>query len=593
MGENDKKLLDNIFFPEDLKKLEISDLPLLAGEIREYIIDITSIKEGHLGASLGVVDLAIALHYVFDAPKDKLVWDVGHQAYAHKILTGRKEIFNSNRQFNGLSGFPKISESQYDSFGVGHSSTSISAIMGMAVSSKLKGNLGAHHIAIIGDASIASGMAFEALNNASSCNCNILIILNDNSMSIDPNVGSLNNHLSYLKKSSSKNKNNNFFEALKLSYTGPISGHDIDELIVNLQNLKSMRGANILHIVTKKGKGYDLAEKDQVKWHSAGSFNKLTGEKKYSNKSIKYQDVFGLTLNELAHINKNIVAISPAMISGSSLNYMLDNFPDRVFDVGISEQHALTFSAGLAVNGHIPFCVVYSTFLQRAYDQVIHDIALQNLNVVICIDRAGLVGRDGATHHGYFDIAFMRSIPNFIVACPMDEIELRNIMFTAQKGIKSPIAIRYPRGYGANKNWKTMFKDVQIGKGRLITEGEGIAIISLGHIGNEVKLAVEELNKSSNKKIAHYDMVFAKPIDEDLLNHICSYFTKLITIEDGIVYSGFGIAVMEFINRRGYRNIKLKTMGIPDKFIDHGSVEELRADINMDKISIINAIKKM
>lgn len=587
-----KIFLEHINSPDDLKLLTIQDLPLLAKELRDFIIDIVSVKKGHLGASLGVIELTIALHYVFNTPKDLLIWDVGHQAYPHKILTGRKNVFHTNRQLGGISGFPKRSESKYDTFGVGHSSTSISAALGMAIASRLKGETKKYHIAVIGDASIASGMAFEGLNHAGVAKSNILIILNDNEMGIDPNVGALKKYLTAVKKGVDKQnpKQDNIFEALNFTYSGPIDGHDINALIAELQRLKSIEGPKFLHVITKKGKGLRQAELDQITYHAPGEFDAKTGDLIKSSPVVqppKFQDVFGETLVELAEKNKKIIGITPAMPTGSSMKLMIDKFPERAFDVGIAEQHAVTLAAGLATQKMIPFCAIYSTFLQRAYDQVIHDVALQNLPVIFCIDRAGLVGEDGATHHGVFDLAFLRLIPNMIIFAPMNEIELRNIMYTAQLGLKHPIAIRYPRGRGKVLNWKSPFQEIEIGKGQQLTSGEKLAILSVGTIGENVKGVVKKFPKG---EIAHYNMCFVKPLDEILLNKIFSNFDKILTIEEGVLSGGFGSAILEFANNNGYKNVTVKRLGVPDNFIEHGTVDDLFNLVGLDHKSIQNNI---
>lgn len=581
-----RDVLDTIFYPADIRKLSVAKLPQLAQELREFIIDIVAAKEGHLGASLGVVELTIALHYVFDTPNDLLVWDVGHQAYGHKILTGRKEIFHTNRQFGGISGFPKRSESEYDAFGVGHSSTSISAALGMAIASKLKGETKKQHIAVIGDASIASGMAFEGLNHAGVTDANLLIILNDNAMGIDPSVGALKNYLTAIKKDKRVRKHN-IIEALNFDYSGPIDGHDLTAVINELKRLKSVKGPKFLHVITTKGKGLQKAEEDQVKYHAPGKFDKVTGEtlsKPSLNQAPKYQDVFGLTLVALAKQNNQIVGITPAMPTGSSLKFMLDEIPNRAFDVGIAEQHAVTLAAGMATQGMVPFCTIYSTFLQRAYDQVIHDVALQKLPVIFCLDRAGLVGEDGATHHGVFDLAYLRCIPNLIIFAPLNEIELRNIMYTAQLGLALPIAIRYPRGRGVTINWQQAFEPIEIGTGQLIKEGTEIVVLSIGTIGNIVKEAYDKI--PHNDKIAHYDMRFVKPLDKNLLHQIFKKFDTIITVEDGTIVGGFGCAVLEFAQEHNYRNKNVRRLGIPDVFIEHGSTQELCKSIALDPISI-------
>ena len=529
-----KNLLEHIDFPQDLRQLSANDLPELAAELRQFIIEVVATKEGHLGASLGVVELTIALHYVFNTPDDLLIWDVGHQAYGHKILTGRKVEFHTNRQYKGISGFPKRDESIYDTFGTGHSSTSISAALGMAIASQLKGE-NRQHIAVIGDASIASGMAFEGLNHAGVTTANLLVILNDNAIGIDPSVGALKQYLTNVKKGTQKQ--DNIFEALNFEYSGPIDGHDMEALIRELERLKSVQGPKFLHVITTKGKGLKQAETDQVKYHAPGKFDATTGDlisKNSEHLPPKYQDVFGLTLVELARKNKAIVGITPAMPTGSSLKYMMDTLPERAFDVGIAEQHAVTMAAGMATQGLIPFCNIYSTFLQRAYDQIIHDVALQNLPVIFCIDRAGLVGEDGATHHGVFDLAYLRCIPNLIIFAPRNEMELRNIMYTAQKGLKHPIAIRYPRGRGKTLDWKSEFEPIDIGTGVQLKQGDDLAVLSLGSISHTVSKAIVGLN------CAHYDMRFVKPLDEPLLHTIFKTYSTLITLEDGVINGGFG-----------------------------------------------------
>ena len=547
-------------------------LPKLAQELREFIIDIVSTKEGHLGASLGVVELTIALHYVFDTPNDKLIWDVGHQAYGHKILTGRKEIFETNRQLGGISGFPKRSESPYDDFGTGHSSTAISAILGMAMASKLNGENSKQHIAVVGDASIASGMAFEGLNHLGVTDVNTLIILNDNAIGIDPSVGALKKYLTNVKAGTAKDEN--IFECLNLDYSGPLDGHDVKGLVDELQRLKKVDGPKLLHIITTKGKGLKKAEEDQVVYHAPGKFDKVTGERLKKSQEAeppKYQDVFGHTLVELAQKNKNIVGITPAMPTGSSLKYMMEQMPDRAFDVGIAEQHAVTLAAGMATQGLIPFCNIYSTFLQRAYDQVIHDVALQNLPVIFCLDRAGLVGQDGPTHHGVFDIAYLRCIPNLTLFAPMNEMELRNIMYTAQLGMDGPIAIRYPRGQGVTIDWKNELESIPLGTGRCLKEGSKIAILTVGHIGNEISRLLPKLDQTD--AIGHYDMRFIKPLDKKLLDTVFNTYDRIITLEDGCEIGGFGSAVLEFANAEHY--VKPVTIfGIPDKFVGHGTISE-------------------
>ena len=574
-----KNLLEHINSTTDLRKLSVNDLPQLANELRQYIIEIIATKEGHLGASLGVVELTIALHYVFNTPDDLLIWDVGHQAYGHKILTGRKHQFHTNRQHKGLSGFPKRDESVYDTFGTGHSSTSISAALGMAIASQLKGE-NRQHIAVIGDASIASGMAFEGLNHAGVTTANLLVVLNDNAIGIDPSVGALKQYLTNVKKGTQKQ--DNIFEALNFEYSGPIDGHDMGALLTELERLKTIEGPKFLHIITTKGKGLKQAEKHQVKYHAPGKFDAASGElitKNSENLPPKYQDVFGLTLVELARSNKEIVGITPAMPTGSSLKYMMDEIPERAFDVGIAEQHAVTMAAGMATQGLIPFCNIYSTFLQRAYDQIIHDVALQNLPVIFCIDRAGLVGEDGSTHHGVFDLAYLRCIPNLIIFAPRNEMELRNIMYTSQKGLQHPIAIRYPRGRGITFDWKSEFESIKIGTGVQLKQGDKLAVLSVGAISNTVSMAIDGLN------CAHYDMRFVKPLDENLLHSIFKTYSTLITLEDGVVSGGFGSAILEFAATHCYKNDVI-VKGIPDEFIEHGSVELLQKTLNIDPKSL-------
>jgi 1-deoxy-D-xylulose-5-phosphate synthase len=586
-----KKLLEHINSPVDLRKLSLSELPDLATELREFIIDIVSVKEGHLGASLGVVELTIALHYVFDTPNDLLVWDVGHQAYGHKILTERRTKFDTNRQLGGISGFPKRSESVYDTFGVGHSSTSISAALGMAIASQLKGE-NKHHIAVIGDASIASGMAFEGLNHTGVTDANLLVILNDNAIGIDPSVGALKHYLTSVKEGKNP-KQNNMIKSLNFDYSGPIDGHDLPKLISELKRLKKIKGPKFLHIVTTKGKGLEQAEKDQVKYHAPGKFDAKTGEiipKSEEHLPMKFQDVFGLTLVELAKNNPKIIGITPAMPSGSSMKFMMDAFPERAFDVGIAEQHAVTLSAGMATQGMVVFCNIYSTFLQRAYDQVIHDVALQNLPVIFCLDRAGIVGEDGATHHGVFDIAYLRCIPNMIIYAPKDEIDLQNILYTASLGLPHPIAIRYPRGRGKYSNYELKitnyeFEKIEIGKAHLLKSGTKTAILSTGFIANNVSLALENLNQPET--IAHYDFGFIKPLDEKLLHEIFSSFENIITIEDGTIKGGLGSAIVEFSAENNYTK-PVKILGIPDNFIEHGTVEELQKICKIDVKSLEN-----
>ncbi len=625
-------LLSTINYPSDLKKLSEKQLEEVCKELRQYIIDVVSVNGGHFGASLGVVELTVALHYVLNTPYDQLVWDVGHQAYGHKILTGRRGVFHTNRIYNGISGFPKRSESEYDTFGVGHSSTSISAALGMAVASQYKGETDRQHVAVIGDGSMTAGMAFEALNHAGIENSNLLVILNDNCMSIDPNVGALKEYLTDISTSKSYNKfrddvsavlmkiselgpnaheivkkieksikgtilkRANFFEALKFRYFGPIDGHDIHHLVKVIEDLKHIPGPKLLHCVTIKGKGFALAEKDQTLWHAPGLFDKITGEikKVVSDKPQppKYQDVFGHTIVELAEQNDKIMGITPAMPSGSSLNIMMKAMPNRAFDVGIAEQHAVTFSAGLATQGLIPFCNIYSTFMQRGFDQVVHDAAIQKLPVVFCLDRAGVAGADGPTHHGAYDIAFLRCIPNMIVSAPMNEEELRNLMYTAQlKNHGGPFSIRYPRGKGVMVDWQRPFKEIEVGKGRKVSDGEDIAILTIGHIGNEVVKACLELN-SEGYHPAHYDMRFAKPLDQKLLTEIFSKFEKIITVEDGCIQGGFGSAVVEFAADSLYKG-EIKRLGMPDAVIEHGEQKELWAECGYDSDAIAEVVRKM
>ncbi len=582
------KFLDHINSPSDLRKLNQNDLPQLAKELRKFIINIVATKEGHLGASLGVVELTIALHYVFDTPNDLLIWDVGHQAYGHKLLTGRKDNFHTNRQLNGISGFPKRSESAYDAFGVGHSSTSISAALGMAIASQLKGE-NKHHIAVIGDASIASGMAFEGLNHAGVTDANLLVILNDNAIGIDPSVGALKQYLTNVKKGTEKQ--DNIFEALNFNYSGPIDGHDIDKIISELQRLKNVKGPKFLHIITTKGKGLKQAEENQVKYHAPGKFDAITGDlfpKTKTDEAPKFQDVFGYTIVELAKQNDKIVGITPAMPTGSSLKYMMDEMPNRAFDVGIAEQHAVTLSAGMVAQGLVVFCNIYSTFLQRAYDQVIHDVALQNLPVIFCLDRAGLVGEDGATHHGVFDLAYLRCIPNLIIFAPRNEIELRNIMYTAQLGLDNPIAIRYPRGKGVTIDWKQPFSNIEIGKGIELKKGASLAVLSIGFISENVSTAIK--NVKNNTTIGHYDMRFIKPLDEDLLHQVFKNYKTIITIEDGTIKGGFGSAVLEFAAYNNYKN-SIKCLGIPDEFVEQGTINELQKLISLDAYNITTILE--
>ncbi len=624
-------LLKNIDNPDDLKKVSREKLHQVCDELRQYIIDIVSVHGGHFAASLGVVELSVALHYVYNTPYDQLVWDVGHQAYGHKILTGRRDEFVTNRKYKGLSGFPKRSESPYDTFGVGHSSTSISAALGMSMAAKYKGE-NRKSVAIIGDGSMTAGMAFEAMNHAGVADSDMLIILNDNCMSIDPNVGALKEYLtdistsptynkfrdelwelmgklpigkSFTREMASKveaglkgmvSKSSNLFEALQLRYFGPIDGHNITNLVDTLRDLREIPGPKILHILTVKGKGYELAEKDQTKWHAPGLFDKMTGEiikkKIETPQPPKYQDVFGLTLLELAETNPMIMGVTPAMPSGSSMKFMMEAMPDRAFDVGICEQHAVTLSAGLATQGVKAFCNIYSSFMQRAYDQVIHDVALQKLPVVFCLDRAGLVGEDGPTHHGCYDIAFFRCIPNLIISAPMNEQELRNMMYTAQlPSTDLPFVIRYPRGEGVMVDWRKPFEQMKIGQGRRLKEGKDVAILTFGHPGNNAQTAIRNL-KLEGIDPAHYDMRFVKPIDEDLLHEVFQNYELVVTVEDATVVGGLGSAVLEFMNAHNYKS-QVRILGIPDSIVEHGSVKELQQECHYDAQAIANAVKNL
>jgi len=577
-------LLDEIRFPEDLRKLAPGQLPQVAKELRKFIIDIVATKEGHLGASLGVVELTIALHYVFNTPDDILVWDVGHQAYGHKILTGRKDTFHTNRRLNGISGFPKREESVYDAFGVGHSSTAISATLGMAIAAQLNGDAKRQHIAVVGDASIASGMAFEGLNHAGVTNTNLLVILNDNAIGIDPSVGALKEYLTKATLKKTPNQDN-IFEALNFDYSGPVDGHNLMELLQELERLKKVPGPKLLHVITKKGKGLRQAEEDQVKYHAPGKFNKDTGDllpKSAVLQPPKFQDVFGITMVQLAEQNPKIMGITPAMPTGSSLKFMMDKFPARAFDVGIAEQHAVTFAAGLVAQGMTVFCNIYSTFLQRAYDQVIHDVCLQKLPVIFCLDRAGIVGEDGATHHGIFDLAYLRCHPNLTVFAPRIEIELRNMMYTASMGLDLPIAIRYPRGRGRTIDWKQPFSKIEIGKGEQIKDGMSIAILTIGTIFNNVMDALESID---NKDIAVYDLRFVKPMDEVLLHLIFKKHQTIITLEDGVKSGGFGSAVLEFAASHNYKN-NIHLLGVSDDFPEQGTIDELQDLSGLSPINI-------
>jgi 1-deoxy-D-xylulose-5-phosphate synthase len=626
----EENLLSKIYTPEDLRKLNPEDLTQVSAELRQFIIDVVCNNPGHFGASLGVVELTVALHYVFNTPYDKIIWDVGHQAYGHKILTGRREIFDTNRKYKGISGFPKMAESEYDSFGTGHSSTSISAALGMAIAATNKKE-NRHVVAVIGDGAMTAGQAFEGLNNAGIGQSDLLVILNDNNMAIDANVGALKEYLLDITTSRTYNKfknrvwkalgifgrlspnartlaaqleagakstildRSNLFEGLNFRYFGPIDGHDVQHLIKVLEDLKSIPGPKILHCVTVKGKGFKHAEEDQTAFHAPGMFNKQTGEiikTSALNAPLTYQEIFGHTLLELAELNDKITGITPAMPSGCSLNIMMKAMPDRTFDVGIAEQHAVTFSAGLATQGLIPYCNIYSSFLQRAYDQIIHDVALQNLHVIFCIDRGGLVGADGATHHGFFDMAFMRSIPNMIVTAPMDEIELRNIMYTAQlEKINSPVSIRYPRGRGVFSDWKKPFIEIEIGKARQISEGDDLVILSVGHPGNNVASVIKKL-AIENISIAHYDMRFIAPLDADVLRTVFKKFKHVITVEDGILKGGFGSAVVEFMCDNGF-NSEIRRLGIPDYFVEQGTQDELYRECGYDAEGIELAIREV
>ncbi len=583
-------LLKNINSPADLRHLNLTQLLELAAELRAFIIDIVATKEGHLGASLGVVELTIALHYVFDTPNDLLVWDVGHQAYGHKILTGRRDAFDTNRQLNGISGFPKIAESIYDAFGVGHSSTSISAVLGMAIASQLKGETEKQHIAVIGDASIASGMAFEGLNHAGVTDANILVILNDNAIGIDPSVGALKNYFTAIKEGKNP-RQNNMIKSLNFDCSGPIDGHDLPLLISELERLKTVKGPKFLHVITTKGKGLQQAEEHQVQYHAPGKFDKLTGliiPQESQNLPPKFQDVFGLTLVELARKNKRIIGITPAMPTGSSLKYMMEEFPDRAFDVGIAEQHAVTLAAGMATQGMIVFCTIYSTFMQRAYDQIIHDIALQNLPVILCLDRAGLVGEDGATHQGVFDIAYLRCIPNLIIYSPLNESEFRNILYTAQLGLENPIAIRYPKGRGLNPEFPVAFKEIEIGKATKLKAGSKVAVLSNGFIGNKMIAAINLMENP--EYFAHYDFAFVKPLDENLLHEIFKKFDFIITLEEGTIKGGFGSGISEFAHQHKY-NTQIQILGIPDHFIEHATVAEQQYICGLDVNSLQNILQ--
>lgn len=623
------KFLDKIDNPDDLRKLPIEELPEVCKELREMIIDELSRNPGHFGSSLGVIELTVALHYTFSTPYDRIVWDVGHQAYAHKILTGRRDSFCTNRKLNGLAPFPSPAESEYDTFTCGHASNSISAALGMAVCANFKKEKNRHIVAVIGDGSMSGGLAFEGLNNASTTPNNLLIILNDNNMAIDRSVGGMKQYLLNLHTSEGYNRfrntmskqmakwgllteerkkaiirfNNslksllmqqqNIFEGMNIRYFGPIDGHDTISLIKVLNEIKDMSGPKLLHIHTVKGKGYKPAEECATEWHAPGKFDKITGERiKPTTDGIPplFQEVFGNTLLELARQNPNIVGVTPAMPTGCSMNIMMKEMPDRVFDVGIAEGHAVTFSAGMAKDGLTPFCNIYSTFMQRAYDNVIHDVAIHKLNVVMCLDRAGLVGEDGATHHGIFDIAYMRIIPNLTVAVPMDEHELRKLMFTAQLPDMGPFVIRYPRGRGQKTDWKCQFEEIPVGKGRLLKDGNDMAVISVGPIGYKAKKAIAKAEECSSISIAHYDLRFVKPLDKDMLDSIGKKFKKILTVEDGILAGGAGSAIMEFMSDNGYDDITIKRIGINDCFVQHGTVDELYKICGLDEESIYSSI---
>jgi 1-deoxy-D-xylulose-5-phosphate synthase len=588
-----KNILNTIKFPKDLRKIPKEKLPQLAKELREFIINIVATKEGHLGASLGVVELTIALHYVFHTPDDILVWDVGHQAYGHKILTGRKEIFQTNRQLGGISGFPKRDESEYDTFGVGHSSTAISAALGMAIASKLKGETEKQHIAVVGDASIASGMAFEALNHAGVTNTNLLVILNDNAIGIDPSVGALKDYFTKVKLDGAK-ESDNIFEALNFNYSGPIDGHNLELVISELERLKNVPGPKVLHVITTKGKGLRQAEENQVVYHAPGKFDALTGDlapKNIEAQPPKFQDVFGKTLVELASKNEKIIGITPAMPTGSSLKFMMDAYPERAFDVGIAEQHAVTFAAGLATQGFTVFCNIYSTFLQRAYDQVIHDVCLQKISVVFCLDRAGLVGEDGATHHGIFDLAYLNCIPNLIIFAPRNEVELRNGMYTAQQGLDLPIFIRYPRGRGSIYDWQRSFNKIEIGKGEVLKEGSKIVVLTIGTAEKNASEAIAMLSKIEQEKIGLIDMRFLKPLDETLLHQIFKRYSTIITIENGTIIGGLGYSVASFASKNNYKN-NIEMLGIQDIFPEHGNISELEEIVGLSSEKIKSTFQK-
>lgn len=625
MHQGKYPLLDTVDFPLDLKRLDKRLLPEVCREVRDFIIDEVSENPGHFGASLGVVELTVALHYVYNTPYDKLVWDVGHQAYAHKILTGRRKLFACNRRYQGISGFPKMSESEYDAFGTGHSSTSISAALGLAVAAKMQGEQ-RQVVAIIGDGSMTGGMAFEGMNNAGIEKSNLLVILNDNKMAIDPSVGALNEYLTritaspvynrvknevwqrtarlksirlFLQKTiiavkSSILRQSNLFEALNFRYFGPVDGHDVLQLVSTLEMMKNIPGPKLLHVLTVKGKGYKPAEENQTLWHAPGTFDRNTGERISASKAEQpplYQHVFGETIVELAEQNDKIVGITPAMPTGSSLNIMMEKMPHRAFDVGIAEQHAVTFSAGLAAAGKIPFCNIYSSFMQRGYDSIIHDVALQNLHVVFCLDRSGLVGEDGATHHGAYDVAYLRCIPNMVVAAPMNEVELRNMMYTAQLPHRRTFSIRYPRGSGVTVQWQKPFEEIPVGKARLLRSGSHLAVLSLGHAGNFVEQAARRLEEEGIY-VMHYDMRFAKPLDEEALREVGRRFSRVITVEDGAIVGGMGSAVAEFFTENGY-SVQVTRLGIPDRFVEHGPMSQLQAECGFDAAGIYRIAKTM
>ena len=573
-----KAFLDRIPDPQTLRKFDLNQLFDLAKDLRQAIIDSLAKGEGHLGSSLGTVELSIALHYVFDTPKDLLVWDVGHQAYGHKMLTGRKSNFELLRQQGGISGFPNREESPYDAFGTGHAGTSISAVLGMALASQLQDQKN-QHIAVIGDASIANGMAFEALNHLGTTAANVLIVLNDNSMGIDPSIGALKNYFDTVKKEASSFPN--FFQNLNIDYSGPLDGHDLNALVSNLKRQKTQTGPRLLHVVTKKGKGLPLAENEQVTYHAPGKFDPITGKLNPANgeQKIKYQDVFGKTIEYLSGINSKIVAITPAMPTGSGLVELMQKFPDRCIDVGIAEQHAVTLAAGMATQGILPFCVIYSTFLQRAYDQVLHDVALQKLGVVFCIDRAGIVGHDGPTHHGVFDIAFLRCIPNLTIAAPRNAQQLQNLLYTAQLGLEQPLAIRYPRGYSQLKKLSFDFEEVSLGKGSCLKEGGKIAILSVGTLAENIQAALAELEDADN--FAHFDLGFVKPLDLELLHTVFRTYQRVVVFEEGSIKGGAGSAVLEFAAENNYK-IPIELEGVPDQFISHGKSKNLLKDLGLD-----------